>query len=168
MKYSKLLCLLAILGFLTLGCSEPVDAPPVADGAHDQSHGDHEHGELAKTSLEADLCGKCGCCADCEDCCQGETCDCGMKKGSALCCTGIKPKDAVYCKSCGFEKESESCCSDDNEACDCGMAKGSPLCCKLNKNSGEHGDASHSHTEGEKDGHAENSYDTDSNHDEHQ
>lgn len=92
------------------------------------------------TSLNADLCGKCGCCSDCETHCEegAETCDdCGMKPGSALCCTGVEKADVVYCKDCGFDKKSEKCCAESNETCACGMAKGSDLCCKLKDKSEE-------------------------------
>ena len=99
--------------------------------------------ETTKVGLDADLCGACGCCADCEDCCKGEKCECGMQKGSALCCTGVESKEGVkYCKSCGYEKGTEACCSESNKACTkCGLAQGSPICCKVKADS----DAGHSH-----------------------
>ena len=86
------------------------------------------------TTLENDLCASCGCCAKCDSCCKGEKCgDCKMQKGSELCCKGVSPEEGVYCKACGFKKDSDSCCAESNTKCDCGLAKGSPLCCKLNK-----------------------------------
>ena len=88
-----------------------------------------------KVSLESDLCAKCGCCAGCEVCCKGKKCDdCGMQRGTELCCTGAKPAEGgVYCKKCGFVKETDECCAESNVACDkCGLAKGSPICCKFN------------------------------------
>ena len=56
-----------------------------------------------------------------------------MQQGTALCCTGVKPAaEGVYCKACGFIKDSEQCCAEENEVCTkCGLAKGSPICCKV-------------------------------------
>ncbi len=100
-------------------------------------------------SLDADICGSCGCCAECDSHCKddAEKCaECGMKPGSTLCCTGIKPADVVYCKDCGYDKASEKCCADGNEKCSCGMAKGSDLCCKLKSDSATSDDHdSHDH-----------------------
>ena len=137
MKHVALALLMAVFTVATIGCSEPTstantDAPAVS--------------AETKTALAADLCGKCGSHAESDECCKGETCACGMKKGTDLCCTGVEPKDTTYCKSCGFEKESEKCCSESNEACACGLAKGSPLCCKLKKDGAE-GEDDHAHAE---------------------
>ncbi len=111
---------------------------------------DSNTAEKTKVALDADLCGACGCCADCEDCCKGEKCDCGMQKGTALCCSGVSPKEGVkYCKSCGFEKGTESCCSESNTSCTkCGLAEGSPICCKV-KDSDAHNHDEHAHTDGD-------------------
>lgn len=142
------LVVVACVALVVSGCSEP------ADTAVDKT----KTTAAVSSPLDADLCGKCGCCAGCDDCCQGEKCDCGMQKGSELCCSGVKPSDVVYCKSCGFGKGTDQCCSEDNEACSCGLAKGSPLCCKI-KGDDEHAEGSH---EGDSDaGHKEG-------HDEHE
>ena len=108
---------------------------------------------VAKVSLESNLCGACGCCADCDDCCKGEKCDCGMQKGSALCCTNVKPAEGVvYCKDCGFDTKSESCCADSNTECKkCGLAEGSPICCKVKSGDHDHDEAGHHDHDG--DGH---------------
>lgn len=133
MKNLMSLMLVAAVAVVMSGCDKPSNETPVSSNVKNTA-----------VTLDTDLCGKCGCCADCESHCKesSETCtDCGMKPGSALCCTGVKPADVVYCKGCGFEKGTEKCCADTNEACSCGLAKGSPLCCKLNKDE----DAGHDH-----------------------
>ena len=97
--------------------------------------------------------------AGCEDCCKGEKCEkCGMQKGTALCCTGVKPAEkGTYCKMCGFEKGSEQCCADGNVKCDkCGLAQGSPICCKIKSEDHEHDktqghDGDHDHVGGDHD-----------------
>lgn len=103
-------------------------------------------------TLENDLCAKCGCCADCGDCCKGAKCgECGMQKGTELCCSGVKPADAgKYCKDCGFVKGTEKCCAEGNTKCGkCGLAAGSDLCCKVAAHSDhaghDHDDADHAH-----------------------
>ena len=137
-----------VLGFMFLamavmviGCGEPTATSDAGDATSKTS-----------TGLEADLCAKCGCCAECKDCCKGEKCDCGMQKGTPLCCSGVKPAEGVYCKACGFTKDSDKCCAEGNEACSkCSLAKGSPLCCKV-----KHDEEGHDHEAGE--GHAEESH----------
>jgi len=105
-----------------------------------------ENTSVTTTGLESDLCAKCGCCAECEDCCKGEKCDCGMQKGTPLCCTGVKPAEGVYCKSCGHTKGSEACCAEGNETCTkCNLAKGSPLCCKVKHDEEGHDHEGHDH-----------------------
>lgn len=95
---------------------------------------------VAKVSLEKNLCGACGCCSKCDDCCKGEKCECGMQKGSALCCSGVKPADGVvYCKACGHDTKSESCCAESNTACSkCGLADDSPIHCKVKSSDHDH------------------------------
>ncbi len=146
---SNILSLLAVCCFMLVGCA-PEEAPTAS------SNNASSNIEKVATSspLEADLCTKCGCCADCEDCCKGEKCDCGMQKGTALCCSGVKPADGgTYCKGCGFVKGSEKCCAESNETCSCGLAKGSPLCCKVkaedHDHDHDHGEEGHDHKEGE-------------------
>lgn len=118
--------LLGFLAVVMMTCVLGCDSPTVSENSTDAS-------STTKVSLESDLCGACGCCADCEDCCKGEKCECGMQKGTALCCSGVKSAEGVtYCKDCGFDKNSESCCAEGNEECgECGLAKGSPICCKI-------------------------------------
>lgn len=160
MKSFLSLAFVACAALVIAGCSNPSETA--------------DSNTSVSSPLEADLCGKCGCCADCEDCCQGEKCECGMQKGSELCCTGVKPADVKYCKSCGFGKGTDQCCSKDNVTCSCGMAKGSPLCCKLKDGAGEHVHAEGEHTHGDGDaGHEEghdkemDSHDNDEGHGEH-
>lgn len=118
-----------------LGC----ESPTVSESSSETS------ATSTKVSLDADLCGACGCCAECEDCCKGEKCECGMQKGTALCCSGVKSAEGVtYCKDCGFDKKSESCCADGNQECGkCGLAEGSPICCKVKTTA----EAEHKHEE---------------------
>jgi len=142
--------LVALATVIMVGCTSPEETANTGTTA------------TAESPLTADLCGKCGDAKGSETCCQGETCDCGMQKGTALCCTGVKPADVTYCKGCGFEKDSEKCCSEENEACSCGLAKGSPLCCKLNKEDHDHSDHDHSDEAGHEKGH-----DKETGHDEH-
>lgn len=132
---------MAMAAVALMTCFIGCEAPSVTSG---------DTAETTKVALDADLCGACGCCADCEDCCKGEKCDCGMQKGSALCCSGVASKEGVkYCKSCGFEKGTESCCSESNTACTkCGLAEGSPICCKVKDSDHKHEE--HAHAEGEK------------------
>lgn len=124
------------MAVMVIGCGEP---------AADESQANVT--PVSTTGLDSDLCAKCGCCAGCDDCCKGEKCDCGMQKGTALCCSGVKSADGVYCKTCGFTKGSEKCCAEGNETCTkCSLAKGSPLCCKVKQK--EAGD-NHDHEEGD-------------------
>ena len=135
--------LLIVMMTCLLGC----ESPTVSENSAETSVAS------TKVALEADLCGKCGCCADCEDCCKGEKCECGMQKGTPLCCSGVKSAEGVtYCKDCGFDKNSESCCAEGNQECDkCGLAKGSPICCKVKSTvASDHEHAGHVH-----DGHAQ-------------
>ena len=129
MKNILTLMLVTAVAVIMTGCDK---------AAEETSQAVKKATDVTKVSLESDLCGKCGCCADCDSHCEedGKKCDdCGMKPGSALCCTGVEPADVVYCKGCGHEKGTEKCCADTNETCACGMAKGSTLCCKLKKDS---------------------------------
>ena len=141
--------LLSFLAIAIMACAMGCESPTVSENSTDSPSD-------TKVSLEADLCGACGCCADCEDCCQGEKCECGMQKGTALCCSGVKPVEGVdYCKDCGFDKKSESCCAESNEECGkCGLAKGSPICCKVKAVDSEH--EGHDH-----DGHDHSDHDHD-------
>jgi len=119
--------LLGFLAVLVMTCALGCEARNVSENPSDTPS------STTKVSLDADLCGACGCCADCEDCCKGEKCDCGMQKGTPLCCSGVKPAEGVtYCKDCGFDTKSESCCAETNKECaECGLAQGSPICCKV-------------------------------------
>ena len=119
--------LLGFLAVVMMTCVLGCESPTVSENSGETP------AASTKVSLEADLCGQCGCCADCEDCCKGEKCDCGMQKGTALCCSGVKSAEGVtYCKDCGFDKKSESCCAEGNQECSkCGLAQGSPICCKI-------------------------------------
>jgi len=127
-----------------MACALGCDSPAVTDNSTDTP-------AATKVSLEADLCGTCGCCADFEDCCKGEKCDCGMQKGTPLCCSGVKPVEGVtYCKDCGFDNKSDSCCAESNEECGaCGLAKGSPICCKVKATGDNH--EGHDHSDKSKD-----------------
>ncbi|MBP88640.1 MAG: hypothetical protein CMJ64_18320 [Planctomycetaceae bacterium] len=69
--------------------------------------------------------------------------DCGLTKGSALCCVDLKIDDltaTALCGSCGEIAGSENCCKEGAAKCKkCGLHKGAPACCKLE----------HKHEEGE-------------------
>jgi len=129
--------LLGLLAIAIMTCALGCDSPSVSENPSDTP-------STTQVSLDADLCGACGCCAGCEECCKGEKCDCGMQKGTALCCSGVESAEGVtYCKDCGFDKNSESCCAETNVECSaCGLAKGSPICCKVKA-----GDSDHAHSE---------------------
>ena len=141
--------LLGLFAVAIMACALGCDSPTVTENST-------ETPAATKVSLDADLCGACGCCADCEDCCKGEKCDCGMQKGTALCCTGVKPVEGVaYCKDCGFDKKSESCCAETNEECtQCGLAKGSPICCKVKATGDSDDHEGHDHAEEAENGEA--------------
>ena len=141
--------LLGLFAVAIMACALGCDSPTVTENST-------ETPAATKVSLDADLCGACGCCADCEDCCKGEKCDCGMQKGTALCCTGVKPAEGVaYCKDCGFDKKSESCCAETNEECgECGLAKGSPICCKVKATGDSDDHEGHDHAEEAENGEA--------------
>ena len=141
--------LLGLFAVAIMACALGCDSPTVTENST-------ETPAATKVSLDADLCGACGCCADCDDCCNGEKCDCGMQKGTALCCTGVKPVEGVaYCKDCGFDKKSESCCAETNEECgECGLAKGSPICCKVKATGDSDDHEGHDHAEEAENGEA--------------
>ena len=141
--------LLGLFAVAIMACALGCDSPTVTENST-------ETPAATKVSLDADLCGACGCCADCDDCCNGEKCDCGMQKGTALCCTGVKPVEGVaYCKDCGFDKKSESCCAQTNEECtQCGLAKGSPICCKVKATGDSDDHEGHDHAEEAENGEA--------------
>ncbi|MEM9644312.1 MAG: hypothetical protein AAF989_04905 [Planctomycetota bacterium] len=129
------------LTIAAVGCGAP-------ENGADTASSDAE-ANVSNVSLPGDICGKCGDVDGADTCCKGETCSCGMQKGSTLCCTGVEPTDAVYCQDCGFGKGTEMCCSEDNDACGkCGLAEGSDLCCKVSA-SEAHGEDGH----GQEDGH---------------
>lgn len=139
MKNLLNLMLVAALAVMITGCSEPETAPEKKEDAAAAS----TTSGTTNVSLKGDVCGKCGDTAGAETCCKGEKCACGMQKDSALCCSGVKSADVVYCAKCGFGKGTENCCAESNETCTkCSLAKGSDLCCKV-KAEGDHDDADH-------------------------
>ncbi|MEO1618670.1 MAG: hypothetical protein AAFV88_22665 [Planctomycetota bacterium] len=131
------LCLAVLLMTTLIGCGSDEATPETPETPE----------TATPVSLTGDVCGKCGDIAGTETCCKGETCSCGMQKGSALCCSGVESSDVVYCKDCGFGKGTDECCSDDNTACTkCGLAAGSDLCCKVATDDSHEG---HDHDHGD-------------------
>ncbi len=132
----------ALAAVLMIGCGK-AETEPAKDNKGD-----------AAASLNGDsmtnvayYCGSCGHGADANHTCDAncEKCDCGLHKGSDMCCKvpeEMKGKDIC---ACGYAKGSENCCQDGAEKCSkCHMIKGSDMCCKI-PHDHHHGDEGHGH-----------------------
>lgn len=130
----------ALMAAFMIGCGDKKE-----DSGSDAAGGSSSTASTGSTVTPVSyLCGKCGhdggkdhvCDTKCESCT-----DCGLHKGSDLCCKVSEDDKGKDICSCGYAKGSENCCEEGAEKCDkCHMIKGSTYCCKI-----PHGEEGHDH-----------------------
>jgi hypothetical protein len=105
-------------------------------GCAEEAPGQHSHDE----AFELNLCGQCGNVKeDGHVCKEGATkCpNCGLHKGSILCCTYAAargPREVIMCTKCGEVGFTRRCCKEGTPLCPkCGFHKDSPGCCKVDR-----------------------------------
>jgi hypothetical protein len=122
---------------LMIGCNDTTGNGDGKDKSGGESSASAPAGNMTQVAW---YCGSCGHTADAGHACDVncEACECGVHKGSDLCCKvpeELKGKDIC---SCGYAKGSADCCKEAAERCDkCQMIKGSDMCCKLESTAGQ-------------------------------
>ncbi|MCH8824299.1 MAG: hypothetical protein IH984_12440 [Planctomycetes bacterium] len=118
-----LVCSLALIGILQVGCASTEKATTQPDA------------QVSPGALS--LCTACGQFKGTDVCCQADQAQCagcGLAKGSPGCCRIDKgsTESVAVCLSCGHIKGDASCCKPDQMRCaSCGLVKGSAGCCKI-------------------------------------